>query len=184
MEINPKTRCVKFRQYSAQGTHIKQLVQPLCSEDESDPDQENDEMFNQVLSEENGDDYEGDSDFEEKSSVDSDDVVVVDDDVSNADKNDDDDDDDDYDSGDTTSHYITKPLIVNGYSIQPGLPKEFVSVLNNIRPSFSVPAHINLLIEMIVNGDIAFGESGLIAKPDLEALYGRRPSSVTTKFCH
>ena len=88
-----------------------------------------------MLSEENGDDYEGDSDFEEKSSVDSDDVVVDDDDVSNADKNDDD-DDDDYDSGDTTSHYITKPLIVNGYSIQPGLPKEFVSVLNNIRPSF------------------------------------------------
>ena len=68
---------------------------------------------------------------------------------------------------------------MNGYSIQPGLPKEFVSVLNNIRPSFSVPAHINLLIEMIVNGDIAFGESGLIAKPDLEALYGRGPSSVS-----
>lgn len=166
MEINPKTRCVKFRQYSAQGTHIKQLVQPLCSEHESDPDQEN------------GDDYEGDSDFDEKSSVDSDDVDVDDDDVSNGDKNNDD-DDDDYDSGDTTSHYITKPLIVNGYSIQPGLPKEFVSVLNNIRPSFSVPAHINLLIEMIVNGDIAFGESGLIAKPDLEALYGRGPSSVS-----
>ena len=166
MEINPKTRCVKLRQYAAQGTHIKQLVQPLCSEDESDPDQENDEMFNEVLSEENGDDYEGDSDFDEKSSVDSDDVDV---DV----------DDDDYDSGDTTSHYITKPLIVNGYSIQPGLPKEFVSVLNNIRPSFSVPAHINLLIEMIVNGDIAFGESGLIAKPVLEALYGRGPSSVS-----
>ena len=61
---------------------------------------------------------------------------------------------------------------MNGYSIQ---PKEFVSVLNNIRPSFSVPAHINLLIEMIVNGDIAFGESGLTAKPDLEALYGRGP---------
>ena len=179
MEINPKTRCVKFRQYSAQGTHIKQLVQPLCSEDESDPDQENDEMFNEVLSEENGDDYEGDSDFDEKSSVDSDDVDVDDDDVSNGDKNNDDDDDDDYDSGDTTSHYITKPLIVNGYSIQPGLPKEFVSVLNNIRPSFSVPAHINLLIEMIVNGDIAIGESGLIAKPDLEALYGRGPSSVS-----
>ena len=138
-------------------------------------------MFNEVLSEENGDDYEGDSDFDEKSSVDSDDVDVDDDDddVSNGDKNNDDDDDDDYDSGDTTSHYITKPLIVNGYSIQPGLPKEFVSVLNNIRPSFSVPAHINLLIEMIVNGDIAFGESGLIAKPDLEALYGRGPSSVS-----
>ena len=138
-------------------------------------------MFNEVLSEENGDDYEGDSDFDEKSSVDSDDVDVDDDDdddVSNGDKNNDD-DDDDYDSGDTTSHYITKPLIVNGYSIQPGLPKEFVSVLNNIRPSFSVPAHINLLIEMIVNGDIAFGESGLIAKPVLEALYGRGPSSVS-----
>lgn len=133
-------------------------------------------MFNEVLSEENGDDYEGDSDFDAKSSVDSDDVDV--DDVSNGDKNNDD-DDDDYDSGDTTSHYITKPLIVNGYSIQPGLPKEFVSVLNNIRPSFSVPAHINLLIEMIVNGDIAFGESGLIAKPVLEALYGRGPSSVS-----
>lgn len=131
-------------------------------------------MFNEVLSEENGDDYEGDSDFDEKSSVDSDDVDVDDDDVSNGDKNNDDDD-----SGDTTSHYITKPLIVNGYSIQPGLPKEFVSILNNIRPSFSVPAHINLLIEMIVNGDIAFGESGLIAKPDLEALYGRGPSSVS-----
>ena len=84
MEINPKTRCVKFRQYSVQGTHIKQLVQPLCSEDESDPDQENDEMFNEVLSEENGDDYEGDSDFDEKSSVDSDDVDGDDDDdVSN-----------------------------------------------------------------------------------------------------
>ena len=67
-------------------------------------------MFNEVLSEENGDDYEGDSDFDEKSSVDSDDVDV---DV----------DDDDYDSGDTTSPYITKPLIVNGYSIQPGLPE-------------------------------------------------------------
>ena len=176
MEINPKTRCVKFRQYSAQGTRIKQLVQPLCSEDESDPDQENDERFNEVLSEENGDDYEGNSDFDQTSSVDSDDVDGDDDDdVSNGDKN----NDDDYDSGDTTSHYITKPLIVNGYSIQPGLPKEFVSVLNNIRPSFSVPAHINLLIEMIVNGDIAFGESGLIAKPDLEALYGRGPSSVS-----
>lgn len=161
---------MKFRLYSAQGTHVKQLVQPLCSEDESDPDQQNDEMFNEVLSKENGDDYEGDSDFDEKSSGDSDDV----DDVSNGDKN-----NDDYDSGDTTSHYITKPLIVNGHSIQPGLPKEFVSVLNNIRPSFSVPAHNNLLIEMIVNGDIAFGESGLIAKPDLEALYGRGPSSVS-----
>ena len=137
-------------------------------------------MFNEVLSEENGDDYEGDSDFDEKSSGDSDDVDGDDDDdddVSNGDKNND--DDDDYDSGDTTSHYITKPLIVNGHSIQPGLPKEFVSVLNNIRPSFSVPAHNNLLIEMIVNGDIAFGESDLIAKPDLEALYGRGPSSVS-----
>ena len=112
------------------------------------------------------------TDFDEKSSGDSDDVDGDDDDdddVSNGDKNNDD-DDDDYDSGDTTSHYITKPLIVNGQSIQPGLPKEFVSVLNNIRPSFSVPAHNNLLIEMIVNGDIAFGESGL---------YGRGPSSVS-----
>ena len=81
-------------------------------------------MFNEVLSEENGDDYEGDSDFDEKSSVDSDDVDGDDDDddVSNGDKNNND-DDDDYDSGDTTSPYITKPLIVNGYSIQPGLPK-------------------------------------------------------------
>ena len=51
---------MKFRLYSAQGTNVKQLVQPLCSEDENDPNQQNDEMFNEVLSEENGDDYEGD----------------------------------------------------------------------------------------------------------------------------
>ena len=72
-----------------------------------------------------------------------------------------------------TSHYITKPVIASGDSIHSGLPKEFVSVLNNICPNFSVLAHNNLLIEMIVNGDIAFGGNSLINGADLKALYGR-----------
>ena len=198
MEIDPKTRCVRFRLYSSQTTHAKQLVQPLCSDDESDPDQQNDKVLSGVLSDENGDDYEGDSDFDQNSNGDRDEYVDgdADDDVSDGaedtdndddedtekddDEDTDDDDadehDDDHDNGDTT-HYITKPVIANGDSIQPGLPKEFVSVLNNICPNFSVLAHNNLLIEMIVNGDIAFGGNGLINGADLKALYGRGPSS-------
>lgn len=186
MEIDPKTRCVRFHLYSLQDTHAKQLVQPLCSDDESDPDQQNDEVFSGVLSEENGDDYEGDSDFDENNNGDRDECVDGDgddndDDVSDGNEDTDDEDahkdDDDHDNGDTTSHYITKPVIANGDSIQPGLPKEFVSVLNNICPNFSVLAHNSLLIEMIVNTGIAFGGNGLINGADLKALYGRGPSS-------
>ena len=147
MEIDPKTSCVRFRLYSSQGTHVKQLVQPLCNDDESDPDSQTDDV-SEVHSEENDD---GDDE--------------------------DDDNDNDDESGDIASQCIIKPVIANADSIQPGLPKEFVSVLNNTCPNFSVLAHNHLLIEMIVNGDVVFGGNGLITRADLEALYGSSPSS-------
>ncbi len=177
MEIDPKTTCVRFRLYSSQDTHAKQLVQPLPSDDESDPDSQKDEVFSEELSEESDDDCEGGSEFEDEGNVSSDDdVEFSDDDGADVDQ-DKDGDDNDHDSGDTTSHYKTKPVIANGDSIQHGLPKEFVSVLNDICPSFSVLAHNNLFIEMIVRGDIAFGGNGLITEADLEALYGEGTSS-------
>lgn len=60
-----------------------------------------------------------------------------------------------------TSNYITKRVLASGDSIHFGLPKEFVSVLNNICSNFSVLEHNNLLIKMIVNGDIPFGGNSL-----------------------
>ena len=93
------------------------------------------------------------------------------------DYDDDEEADEDEDDQDNTSHHITKPVIASGDSIHSGLPKEFVSVLNNICPNFSVLAHNNLLIEMIVNGEIPFGGNSLINGADLNALYGRGPLS-------
>ena len=175
MEVDPKTRCVRFHLYSSQDTHANQLVQPLSSDDESDPDQLNEEVFSGVLSEENGD--------EEEYSNGDDDVSDSDEDVDDDDDDEDEDEeaDEDEDDQENTSHYITKPVIASGDSIHSGLPKkttkEFVSVLNNICPNFSVLAHNNLLIEMIFNGDIAFASNSLISGADLKALYGRGPLS-------
>ena len=90
-------------------------MQPLSSDDESDPDQQNEEVLSGVLSEENSDEEEyGDGD----------------DNVSDSDEDMDDDDDDDEDADededdqDNTSHYTTKPIIASGDSIHSGLPKE------------------------------------------------------------
>ena len=80
MEVDPNTRCVRSCLYSLQVTHANQLVQPLSSHDESDPDQQNEEVFSGMLSEENNDEEEyGDGD----------------DDVSDSDEDVDNDDDDD-----------------------------------------------------------------------------------------
>ena len=169
MEVDPNTRCVRSCLYSLQVTHANQLVQPLSSHDESDPDQQNEEVFSGMLSEENNEEEEyGDGDGDD------DDVSDSDEDVDNDDHDEEADEDEDDQN---TSHYITKPIIASGDSIHSCLPKEFVSVLNNICPNFSVLVHNNLLIEMIVNGDIPFGGNSLINEADLTALYGRGPLS-------
>ena len=117
MEVNPKTRCVRFHLYTLQDTHTNQLVQPLSSEEDSDPDQQNEEVFSGVLSEENGD--------KEKYGDDDDD-----DDVNHSDEDMDDDEevDEDEDDQDNTSHYITKPAIASGDSIHSGLPKDCLCI--------------------------------------------------------
>ena len=178
MEVDTKMRCVRFRLYSSQDTHANQLVQPSSSDDESDPDQQNEheEVLSGELSEENGDEDEygdGDDDVSDSDEVSDEDV----DDDEDVDYDDDEEADEDEDDQDNTSHHITKPVIASGDSLHSGLPKEFVSVLNNICPHFSVLAHNNLLIEMIVNGEIPFGGNSLINGADLNALYGRGPLS-------
>ena len=178
MDVDPKKRCVRFRLYSTQDTHEKMLVQPLCSDDESDPDSQTDEVSCEELSEESDDDHEEESESDEKSNESSNDGFDgSDNDLTDVDTDKDSDDNDHDICGNTTSQYMAKPVLGNDDSMQCGLPKEFVSVLNNICPSFAVLAHNNLFIEMIVHGDIAFGGNDLITGADLEALYGMGPLS-------